>query len=128
MVCEHVQLCNQTEDGPKTASSGYGAESIIVISNTVSVFPFHVLTLYHESNFTFVKFAPLSLNFIVKAGAENGRCAKPFEIRNDSKLLAFQGFGFLSILCAWNCAWPDPGVWDQEWLWYSELDLVPSEC
>ena len=59
------------KDVPKTASSWYEAKIIIVISNNISVFLFHVLTLYHESHFTFVKFASLSLNFLVKAGAEN---------------------------------------------------------
>jgi len=57
-------MCGQAEDGLKTACSWYGAKSIIVIANTISVFPFHVLTLYHESYFTFVKFANLSLNCI----------------------------------------------------------------
>jgi len=51
--------------------SWYGATSIIVIANTIGVFPFHVLTLHHESYFTFVKFAPLSFNIVVKAGGEN---------------------------------------------------------
>ena len=71
MICVRVKSSGKTENGTKTACCRNWTKSIILITNTVGAFPFHVLTLYNKPNFTIVKFPPFSLNFVVETSVED---------------------------------------------------------
>jgi len=56
MISKHVELGGKTENSAKTANSRHRAESVVIITDSVSAFAFNVLILYNESDFAFVEF------------------------------------------------------------------------
>jgi hypothetical protein len=73
MISKHVKLGGKTENSAETTSSRHRAtiESVVITTDSVSAFTFHVLTLYNESDFAFVEFTPFLFRLVVEASAEN---------------------------------------------------------
>jgi len=73
MISKHVELGGKTENSAETTSSRHQAtiKSVVITTDSVSTFAFHVLTLYNESDFAFVEFTPFPFNLVVEASAEN---------------------------------------------------------
>jgi len=71
MISKHVELGGKTENSAETTSSRHWAKSVVIITDSVSVSAFHVLTLYNESDFAYVEFTPFPFSFVVEASAEN---------------------------------------------------------
>ena len=71
MISKHVELGSKTENSTETASSRHRANSVVMITNSSSTLESHVLTLYNESDFTFVDFTPFPFNLVVKTSAGN---------------------------------------------------------
>jgi len=71
MINKNVELGGKTENSAETASNRDRAESVIIIADSVSAFAFHTLTLYSESDFTFVEFTFFPFHLVVETSAEN---------------------------------------------------------
>jgi len=55
MISKPVELGGKTENSAETTSSRHRAKSVVIITDSVNAFAFHVLTLYNESDFAFVE-------------------------------------------------------------------------
>ena len=71
MISKHVELGGKIKNSAETASSRHRAKRVVIITDSVSAFAFHVLTLYNESDFAFVELNPFPFNLVVEASAEN---------------------------------------------------------
>ena len=71
MISKPVELGGKTENSAETTSSRHRAKSVVIMTDSVSAFAFHVLTLYNESDFAFVETTTFPFNLVVEASAEN---------------------------------------------------------